>query len=405
MSIGATKAGAKAEWAKTTAIVAGTAATEGATVAVTALNAVLAINPFVLLAMAIIAVVVAVGALSKAQEKQEAKFKKMSDEMAAANFEIAQTVKKVDTLRGSIEELNKLSFLTDEQKEELDSLKEGLAEAVPEKYIVRNDKTGEVDYKASEPYLDTYQAEQKEESLGNLRELAATAVATTGLRAGKAKYGNGAGINDLEGDMEEKAVIDYYMAMYKDSLGEAYDELSEDEVASYRQFLQNSLEADAKAMLSHSDGYGWRDTEENLALSSKEFIEKNKDMVSFISNMHDELGDEELSFTDRMSKMRAMYSSANEDERKILEYEYGEILGLTETFSDSQAELMEKVGLTNTADIQKGMELYGDNLTNVIASVSAKADIFMANGMSSTQAYSMAWSDISRSAESAEQKV
>jgi len=49
---------------------------------------------------------------------------------------------------------------------------------------------------------------------------------------------------------EQKAVVDYYMAEYKRSLGEGYEDLSLEEVKAYRDYLDNTIMNDPAKMIS-----------------------------------------------------------------------------------------------------------------------------------------------------------
>jgi len=110
----------------------------------------------------------------------------------------------------------------------------------------------------------------------------------------------------------------------------------------------------------------------------------------FISEVHNAIESEDLSFSDKIANMRSLLTNSNETEIAILKKQYSKIVGMTEEFSQSQILAMEEVGLIGVEDIQKGLELYGDNLNTLIASVKTQADALVADGMSKTQAYTMA---------------
>jgi len=125
----------------------------------------------------VVAATLAFGYFSKAADKAAASFKKMSEEIAAANFELAQTNKKIDGLTEKIDELNKMSFLTDKQKEELKTLKTSLGEVLPDDIPISYLKDGiTIDYENSIDVIRKYYEDNEQEQIDNRRELAAASI-------------------------------------------------------------------------------------------------------------------------------------------------------------------------------------------------------------------------------------
>jgi len=97
----------------------------------------------------------------------------MSEEIQAANFELSQTNKKIDGLIVRLDELNGMSFLTDEQKEELATLKESLGEALPKEVLAKLTYiNGQIDYESSQAVIADFYAQNEEDQVNNFKELA-----------------------------------------------------------------------------------------------------------------------------------------------------------------------------------------------------------------------------------------
>lgn len=343
--------------------------------------------------MAIIGLVVGIGALTKAQEKNAAKFKEMSDEIAAANFELSQTNKKVDDIISSLEELNGLSFLTAEQKKEIQDLEEALGEVIPEKYLKRNIVTGQIDYEDSKEGIATFRQSNIDDARAGSKDLAMSAI-KNGKKGANQKWFNSGDFlvtnakANIDTDLEKKALVDYYMGIYAD----ANEDLTAEQADAYRRFLENSVENDMDGVLGGDDPSKtrWGSLNDMLEIGANDFIERTQETSEYIRDAQEKLADEELSFMDGIEAVRELNANATTEQREILEQEYGTMLAISKEFNKKQLELMEGVGLNNAVDIQKGVEIYGDKLTDILKGVQVQADILISSGIGSTQAYSMA---------------
>jgi len=182
------------------------------------------------------------------------------------------------------------------------------------------------------------------------------------------------------------------MDEYKESLGDGYEELTDAELSAYRSYLNDSILNNPEEMLGYSQGTSnkFNNSEDYLVSAAKEFLGESEGISKFISKAYGEIEDESLTFSKKLSNMKDLLISSNADERVILYNQYSELVGMAENFSDDQISAMEKIGFTEVDDIQKGLELYGDEMGDLITKVKTKADKLIADGMDDTQAYSAA---------------
>jgi len=116
-----------------------TAGTMAAAKATATFTATLLANPIVLVGALLALLAVGMIAIAIKTDKAQKKIEEFSAEIQAANYDINQSVKKVNELVDSIKDLNKLLFLTPEQQKELTDLQQSLLDVVDNEYLISID--------------------------------------------------------------------------------------------------------------------------------------------------------------------------------------------------------------------------------------------------------------------------
>ena len=360
----------------------------------------------------IVALIAGTIKLSQSTEKATEEFKKMTQEIKAANYEFNTTINKTEELIKKIEALNKLSFLTPEQVGELEMLGNKLVDVIPTGYLDFNND-GTVNYEASKSGISAFLESQRQDIRDSNDELFKETI----------KYANtmsdwreivdnsilGLNINE-EGDFEKstqldedklledplaiKNLTDYLVFQYEDM----YGALTDEENTLYREHLKNRLIADPNFI-------NW--TEEGVSSYIKGDM---KELLKTIEEYLVKIEDEEVDFSERMENFREAYNKATKEDNQeaisILEDRYRGLKYIMDSgFGADFAQGLENIGMTNLTDLQNGIELYGEGIEDLIKNVESRAKILIAGGMSETQAYSRAWSDLSLLTEDATKKL
>jgi ABC-type transporter Mla subunit MlaD len=345
-------------------------------IAMTALNAVMAVNPFILVAMAIAGVALAIGAAMKNTKQNTTALKEQNEEIQAAQYQFKQLDKSLKSSLDKIEELNKLAFLTPEQEKQLDDAKEKIAELVGEENIIR-DSRGRVDLDASETAVKAFLENQKNLLNQSIETAYTDAIdklknSTAGMYGSSTAYMGTLDPNNIN-------------AIYTKILNEhekAFGTVSPVVAALYKEKIIDKL----------STGEGAT----SLATNLSDFMETEaSNTLNFLQKSIEEIQALEGDLVDQVDTFNKKIDSGNEEQVELLEKQYASLAALRQEYgveaSKEVAKNLQTAGIADLKSMQKAMSTFGESLPEVLEKVSKRVeDIMSDDRISPETALSMA---------------
>jgi hypothetical protein len=353
---------------------------KAATTAAAAFKAVIVAGsgPIGLAILAIMGVVTAVGFLATKTERAEKALKKQNDIIEAAQYEFNKLTRTVNDSIEEIDRLNNLSFLTPEQEKELENAKEKIAELVGEENIVRNIR-GEVDIEASKKAIEDFIKSQKDALANSITEgykLAQKRIKGTRSRGMSGTETFFIPTNDRE-------VVDSIYKFFTLQYEAAGEKISPEVSDLYRNIIENILLNDPELL---STPEAINTFIEEQAKGTIQFLETS---ISKIEEFPEDISKQYKAFNEQLK-------IGTTEQSNLLKIQYKELAGLEKEFGSELGQQvasgLQKSGITTTANLQKAIEVYGQNLPSVLENINNKINKILKDnvGISNTTALSMA---------------
>jgi len=406
-----TAVGATVQKLFTKTVVAQTVANAGATKGLWAMVAAKSalLLPIILIVGAIGILTVGIIKMSKSSERAAAKLEEMSQEAQAINFETLRASRNINKLTEQIEKLESLKYLTSEQEDELETLKEKLLELVDEEIAEKFRKNiitwqevldqiliQEGSNLAKRVFSSQNVIQQLAENLKMGQALPLSSFGEENLLDNYGVYDGFVAAFVEPSSSDIRILTNNLVNLYSGIIGDLSEESQEmlRHVIENREFTPNDL------MLLGEDPRKF--VKDNLAPIVKEF-EEFTGSINF----------EQEKFSDVIKSFKKSYESIEEDFdldlKAFIEREFGVFVELSKLFKEVDGEVtgfianLEKLNLTSTKDVQDGFSLFGDefvNLTEEILEFSSTLE-----GFSEEQAIRYAFARASQETENLEAKA
>ena len=383
------------------AVVKATFTTAGLKKAVLALW--VALGPFGIALIAITAgaaaLAFALGRANTAADRANKKFQENTSILEANNYEINRSLRNVNKLREEIEQLSRLSFLTPDQAEELDTLKEKLAETVGEEFIARL-QDGSVAWEETLIKLTEFENQQIEKLIKNRKELLDLTLASlraeqTAARRVLVRNEEGRLVSSIEVQPAGTLTREQRQNFSNVFIGEFQDMFEKDITPEieiqYRRFLEN-----ANLSVDEIDLLG-KDLQKFVRENVAPIIFEIENFNKLIEDAGTELGERSDAFNKNIEKI------SNEDVKEALKKQFADLNFILETGID--VDLLESVGITKSSEIQDAFKIFRTEIGTSLSSISARALELESLGFESGAALRMAFSEASRATEDAEARV
>jgi cytidylate kinase len=336
----------------------GTLALIAKTKAMIALNAVMAVNPFILLAMIIAGAAVAIGMFITKTKESTLELKKQNEEIQASQYQFRQLNKSLDTSLKKIEELNKLAFLTPEQEKQLDDAKEKIAELVGEENIIRDSK-GAVDLVASEKSIQAFLKAQEDDLNKSINKAYDDAIKE--LR----KTTREDSTNQIKGTTDRDVINSIFTKIVNEHEA-AFGKVSPVVAALYKEKITDKL-ITTEGSQSIVDNLS--DFMKNEASVTLDFLQQS---VKEIEDLEGDLVKQVKVFNEKMS------SATNEDQKELLQRQFASITALRKEYgeeaSQQVATYLQDAGIADLKNMQKAMSTFGKDLPDVLEKVAKRVE-------------------------------
>lgn len=350
----------------------------------------------------IAALIIGFNKLSKSQERSAKKFQEATNKINAANYEINRTLRSINTLRSQIEKLNQLSFLTPEQEEELETLKEKFAETIGEEFVVRL-SDGTIFWEQTLERIADFENQKIEELRKNRQDLLKTTLNNLKLvDKVETRLVTKGGTNRVQ---QERVVVGQELAepltlaqrqnfanFFVQEFQDIFDTKIDPEIEKQYRRLVNNLDLSV----------------EDIGLLKEDpskFIENRvKPAISTIESFNKSIEDAGNSLQDRVSAFNENITKiADKDIRDLMRKEFSDLNFIVTTGLD--ANVLESLGITEARQMQEAFRVFNTQLGHSLTEIQTRADELTASGIPAGRALRLAFAQAARATDDAAARV